>query len=302
MSVKRFLSVSLLLTALVIGSVLYHSGDAKGLELNSYVYKAPINSPQGSMKYELTFENAVNKFSTNIVIGRVSNISEYDKNHDMVTVEVEEELLGKVDQNRIEIYASNYSLETNERYMLFLTEHDSTLYPNEFYVLLNQFVMKIDDADNLLILEDPVKKIFVAPFKDTKYNKLSDTKEYIEKIKDDNIFKNKPKKKVIDKIHDINEQIELSDHIFELTATDIAFANSAKTIVTVELITDKIYKGCKFENIHSILLPASIEEGKTYLIFLQSNEESVSLTARQGSIIEVGTLEYEEVLSILEKQ
>ncbi|MGE5633424.1 MAG: hypothetical protein ACM3TR_20355 [Caulobacteraceae bacterium] len=298
---KKYILIPLLLAALILGLAVYPIGGNEGLELNSFKYKTPINGAQGSMKYELTFDNAVNKFSSNVVIGRVTDASEYDKNHDNVTVEVEEELVGQVEQKVIDVYAANYSLETDGRYMLFLTEHDSAVYPNKFYVLLNQFVIKIDDAENLLLLEDPIKKEYIPPFKDTKYNKLSDAKEYIEKIKDNNIFKDKKKKKVIDRLPDIKEQIDASDHIIELTASNVSYANAAKTIVSVDFTPEKIYKGGGFENINSILLPAGIEEEKTYLIFLVDNEDSISLATRTGSIIEVGTSEYEKALDILEK-
>lgn len=298
---RRNFLIPVLLTALVISFVAFTAGESKGLELNSFHYKAPINGPQGSMKYELTFENAVNKFSSNVIIGRVAGTSEYDKNHDIVTIEVDEQLVGQMDQNTVDVYAANYSLEADGRYMLFLTEYDSALYPNKLYVLLNQFVIKIDDADNLLLLEDPLKKEYISPFKDIKYNKLSDTKEYIKKIKDDNIFKNKPKKNVTDNILDIREKINASDHIIELTAANVTNANAAQTIVSVDLVPEKIYKGGEFENIYSILLPAGIEEGKTYLIFLVNNEDSVSLATRNDSVIESGTEEYEEAMRILEK-
>lgn len=146
-----------------------------------------------------------------------------------------------------------------------------------------------------------MKKSYITPFKDAKYNKLFETKKYIDKIKDDNIFKNKQEKNIIDHAPDINTLIDISNHIIELTATNVAYANTAKTIVSVDLECDKIYKGGEFENINSILLPAGIKEGKAYLIFLINNEESVTLAARNGSVIETGTIEYKEALSIIDK-
>ena len=282
-------------TCLIITNVNYRTE----LTMNDFNYVTPDNGKYGEAKYELTFENVINKLSSDVIIGEVVDSKEYTDTYNMYNIKVEDVLIGNERNELINIYANKLSLEQGSKYILFLRNHDSALYEYPFYVLLNEFVMKINNEGQLSLLENPEAKKFIKPFKEDKYNEINNIEKYIIAIRKDNVFANKVKQKVINKVEDTNELATMSDHIVEIKVLNKNIAGIKENIAIVDFEIAKAYKGGELENVHSLLLPSDVEANNSYLLFLVNNEESVSIATRSGSVVKVGSDEYKEIIKNL---
>lgn len=267
--------------------------------LNTHNYVPPFGAAQGQLKYELTFENVINKYSSNVVVCKVISGEKYSKNKNMYKVEINENLVGEVEGSTIFIHADKDSLIMGKSYLLSLREHDSALQNNVFYVALNQFIIQIDENSNLLLLENSETQEFIKPFKTDKFNNLDNAKAYINEIKKDNMYINNTKKKVIDQAKDVEELIKLSNHIIEISVIDYQISGEVNNIAIVDYDCYKKYKGGNFKNIHSLLLPTNIEKDKKYLLFLVGDNDEVTLATRKGSVLEVGSNEYNNAIKYI---
>lgn len=269
------------------------------LALNTHNYVLAFGAAQGPLKYELTFENVINKYSRNVVVCKIISEEKYSRNKSMYKVEINENLVGEVEGATIYVHADKGSLMIGKSYLLSLREHDSALQNNIFYVALNQFIIQIDENNNLLLLENSEAQKFIKPFKADKFNNLDNAKAYINKIKKDNMYINNPKKKVIDRAKDTEELIKLSSHIIEISVLDYQISGEVNNVAIVDFDCCKKYKGGNFKNMHSLLLPANIEKDKKYLLFLVGDNAEVALAARKGSVLEVGSNEYNNAIKYL---
>jgi len=284
---------------LFMGLFAFNFFKTEEIELNSFNYKNSPDEPLGSLLYDLTFENAVNKFSANVIVGHVNESSYYSDRKSMYSIQVIEDLVGNTESVTINILTNKNILETGEEYILFLNSIDSPVYSEKFYVLLSEFVLKIDNNNQLLRLEDSVNMQYIPPFVDESKNNLTFAKSYINKIKHENIYLKNPKKVVVDEANSLNDLINISDHILEITV--VSAENANETLLAVKYNVNEIYKGGNLTNINYLIMPTGIEEGKKYLIFLSNREESVTLATRKGSIIEEGTDNYENAIRLLER-
>lgn len=293
------LIIASILIALSAGFLIPNAFSHPILALNTHNYVPPFGAAQGQLKYELTFENVINNYSSNVVVCKVISEEKYSKDKDMYKVEINENLVGEVEGATIFIHADKGSLIIGKSYLLSLREHDSVLQNNIFYVALNQFIIQIDENNKLFLLENSETQKFIKPFKVDKFNNLDNVKAYINKIKKDNMYINNAKKKVIDQAKDVEELIKLSNHIVEISVIDYQISGEINNIAIVDYDCYKKYKGGNFENIHSLLLPANIEKDKKYLLFLIGDNAEVALTARKGSVLEVGSDEYNNAIKYL---
>lgn len=272
----------------------------KQLELNSFQYKVPIDGNLGVLEYELTLENIVNKFSSNIVIGEVVNFepSYISNNSYLYSVKVSENVLGDVQTDIIKIESHKLHLEVGNRYLLFLNDYDSVFYPEKFYLTIDEFILKVDEADTLYRLEDPDDKIFIKPFKEEEFNNVANLEKYINEIKHDNYFEKNPDKPVKQKANNIEELINSSDHIVEIRIKNFIEGGN-ETVSAIEFDTRTVYKGSSSEPF--IIVPNdSVKIGEDYLLFLVDKGTIVELTTREGSIINVNSPEYMKIKKYLE--
>lgn len=271
------------------------------IELNSFQYKVPIDGNLGVLDYELTLENAINKFSSNIVIGEIVNFepSYISNNSYLYSVKVSENFLGDVQTDIIKIESHKLHLEVGKRYLLFLNDYDSVFYPEKFYQTIDEFILKVDEADTLYRLEDPENKIFIKPFKEEEFNNVAYLEKYINEIKHDNYFGKNPDKPAKQKANSIEELIDSSDHIVEIRVKNFIEGGN-ETVSAIEFDTKTVYKGNSSEPF--IIVPNdSVKIGEDYLLFLVDKGTIVELTAREGSIINVNSSEYMEIKKDLEK-
>ncbi|MEQ6391253.1 hypothetical protein RZN22_18415 [Bacillaceae bacterium S4-13-58] len=253
---------------------------------------------EGLLFEELTFDNLINKYSSDIVMGTIEEKAPFTNTNNLFTVRVEETLSGNIDSDKIDVYVVDEDLlEIGEKYILFLSENSSTLYSKDFYVQFGQFVLKVSNDDNILRLVNTETNEYVEPFVDDEYNKVNSLSEY---IKEKTRNKKNPDKasKAIDKASSIKELNSMSNHIIEINAIRVEPIKNNLSMVEFDLI--KTYKGGKLNNVHALLLPDNeVEQGKTYLLFLKNNGESVTLATREGSIIEKNDMEYGKVMKSL---
>lgn len=271
-------------------------------ELSSFQYKVPSGGSRGLSTYELTLENMVNKLSSNIVIGEVIDFepSYVSESSYLYSVKVSENVLGDVNADIIKINTHNLNLEIGNSYLLFLYGFDSTLYPEKFYITNDEFILKIDETGTVYRLEDPENKIYIKPFKEEEFNNVANLKKYINEIKHDNYYVKNPSKPAKQKANIIGELISSSDHIIEINVKKIVEGN--ETLSAIEFDTKAVYKGGNFENLYTIAVPeGSVELGGDYLLFLVDNGQSVKLSTREGSIVNINSPEYLNIKKDLEK-
>lgn len=298
-SKKLIASIMIVVSVLLIAFTFNLS---KKPEMNTLNYFNPSSVVHGELKYELNFENAVTKLASHIIVGTPESIHDLNEAYDMIDVKVQECLMGDLKNDRISVRARKSALNMDGNYILFINTYDSPLFKNELYTLVSEYVMKVDKGDSVLLVENPVEKKYIKPFKEEKYNNVASIKASINEIKHKNIHKNK--EAVVNKPSDINQLISISDHIFEITVTNvenIQSMNDNTMLSSVSYKIDKNYKGEGMEEQHRLLLPDNIMVGKKYLLFYKNKDESIVLATREGSIVEVGSQEYDKVVKALNK-
>lgn len=285
------LIVIIVAAVLIIFNIL--QPQASDLEL---VHVEQHSKAEGLLFEELTFDNLVNKYSSDIVMGTVEEKLPFTNTNNLFTVKVEDTLSGNIDSDIIEVYVADEELlEIGEKYILFLTENSSTLYSKDFYVQFGQFILKIEN-DHVLRLVNIETNEYVEPFVDGKYNKTDSLRQYIKEKAKNKIPDVAPK--AVEQASSIKELYSLSDHIIEISANQVEPIKNNLSMVKFDL--NKTYKGGELKNIHAFLLPDNaVVAGKTYLLFLKNNGESVTLATREGSIIEKNNNEYEKVIKSL---
>ncbi|RTR36090.1 hypothetical protein EKG37_00600 [Robertmurraya yapensis] len=293
MNRKLYFGLIVIIGAVILILFIIHQLEASDLEL---VQVEQHSNAQGLLLEELTFDNIVNKYSTDIVVGTVEEKSPFTNTNNLFKVMVEDTLTGDIDNEKIEVYVADEELlEIGEKYILFLSENSSTLYSKVFYVQFGQFILKVENND-VLRLVNIEKKEYVEPFVDDKYNKKDSLSQYI-KEKTKNKVPDEASK-AVDRASSIKELHSLSDHIIEIRAIQVEPIKNNLSMVKFDLI--KSYKGGELKNVHALLLPDNaVESGKNYLIFLRNNGESVTLATREDSIVEKNDLEFGKIIESL---
>lgn len=258
-----------------------------------------VGLAQGLYHDEFTFDNIINKFSTHIAAGTVIDSAPLSETRTLFTVQLEQTLAGHFDHDQALVYVvDDRSLQLGEKYLLFLSEFSSTLYEQDFFVALEEFILKIENGIVHRLI-DPELNEFVLPFADHEYNHYEQLIEYIsQNVKQRNMLPTGSK--AVEEYASLDELQENSDHIFEIRAEDVLPVNNNLALVDYEII--QTYKGGELNNVYYLLLPDSVEKNDVYLLFLKEDPSgSVTLSTRKGSIIQKDSTEYEEVVQTLKK-
>lgn len=265
----------------------------KDTAVNSGVY--------GLRKYELTYENLINKMSTNVLIGVVTGKEVLNNEKEVFKVSVQEQILGETNSKEILIYSSNDNfLELEQKYFFILSEHSSSVYDKDFYVQDREFVLKVLNDGSLERLIDVYEKKYEAPFINNKYNKVDELVSY---TKENFSKKNNAHSKAIKKIDSNQKLADASDHIIEIKIQKVIDVDNGLVIVDFEII--KKHKNGNLDNgaiKHSMVLPQRvIGSDKEYLVFLtESYDTSVTLTTRENSIIAKSDSLYNTIIEEIE--
>lgn len=268
---------------------------SKNLDLNEIHMKKQVH---GITEYKMNLENAIEKYSDHMVLGKVVSLDKLNNSRDVYKVKVNDTVLGDTPEEILVYAAEKNILDINKEYLLFISDFSSNLYDKDFYVLNEEFVIKVQENGDLKRLKDVFKKTYVPPFIDDKYNNYQELKKHIQS----NYKKDKGNgngKKAIDKLSE-KQLIAKADHIIKIKVTNITTVNNG--LALVDYAITNAYKNGNLRNNHSLLLPNILKEGKEYLIFLNNREkdpESVTLTTRQNSIFEEGSKQYKSIVKSL---
>lgn len=231
---------------------------------------AKVNS-QNSYVEEMKSIDDVVGASSNIIIGTVIEKEAFSDFTDKYLVSVDKNIKGAANADGIDVYETKETLKVGDKYILFLQYHESVLYPNPTYTSVNkECIVKV--VNNKLIGNSK----FVSESLD-----LDRLVQNIESS--NNIAANLAKKyNIINKYETLDEQIENSDYILVITPISINKSNKYVSLVTAK--AEAKLKGNVSDELE-LILPADIQEGKKYIVFLRHNSDILELVAREGSII-----------------
>ncbi|MGE8207546.1 hypothetical protein ACQKP0_24035 [Heyndrickxia sp. NPDC080065] len=287
---KKQLGFGIVILLCLIGIFVFNFSFAKSdLKLNPIEMK---KSNMGILNEKLTFKNVM-KTTNEVLVGRVIGLDELNESRKVYNVAVEDDILGET-QNEVLVYVGEELLEQGSKYVFFLQPLSSTVYEKDFYVQHPEFIIKIGDNGELSRLANAYEFTYEKPFTDEKYNQLSTLKSFIKKNFKQNVSENQS----VIQYKNKEQLLQQSDLVMEILINEI---DDDRGISIVHFVVLKKYKGDKDD--FDILLPTNqIKQGNKYLIFLKENEDgSPTLTTRNGSLIEVGTSQYNDTIKLINK-
>jgi len=290
--------ITLICLVVTVGGIIFFNHTAssytdiaiKDTEVNSGVHAI--------RKFDLTYENLINKGSTNVLVGIVTGKEVLNNDKEVFKVSVMEQILGETNSKEILVYASNDNLlELEEKYFLLLSEHSSSVYDKDFYVQDTDFVLKVLNDGSLARLIDVYEKKYEAPFVKNKYNNINELILYTE---ENFKKKNNSHSKAIKNLDSTQKLADKSDHIIEINILDIINTDNGLAIVDFEIT--KKYKNGNLDNganKHSMILPQkSVISDDEYLVFLtERHDTSVTLTTRENSLIAKSDSLYKTIIN-----
>ncbi|NNV04517.1 MULTISPECIES: hypothetical protein [Brevibacillus] len=211
------------------------------------------------------------KASDHVVIGEVVDEAKFSStNTYRYTVAVKTELKGNVNAKSIDVYEAKDALKKGKEYLLFLEYWEHELYPRPVYTPIGEETIIEIDKNQLRGNENIVMN-----------RKKDDMVTYIQNSPE---AKRLTKKNVhiVEKASSTEELIDQSDFVLHVMPVEVVHENEYVKTVTADIL--QAYKGELDQDSAIINLPADVEVGKEYLVFLKG-EKDFRLTTRQGSVI-----------------
>lgn len=212
-----------------------------------------------------------------IVVGKTVSEEQFSSNSYKYIFAVDNYLKGDAYSDRIEVYESKsivhkaeVKIEFGNEYLLFLDYYESELWPNPSHASMTEYSnIKINgnsligdsrfignmDRDQLIdyILKSPLLTVTTQRDYDIK-----------------------------DEAKDVEDLINSSDYIIYIKVLDVEFLN--QNVASAGHLIIERFKGGRL-GMGRLFLPADIEAGEEYLIFLRDRNSSKTLTTRNGSVI-----------------
>lgn len=235
-----------------------------------------------------TFEtlDQVIEFADNIVLGTIVLVEDFSDTVSKYTLAVDKNFKFDLDAQHIDVYEDKGKLITGSSYLLFLEELNHPLYSENSYTSFEKdMIIKIDRSlivtdHKLLSKEKDLESIIKLISKSDKNVKVQ-KKDYV----------------VLNKLNTITDLVKESDYILHVIPTELTGHNKNVTEVKANIIQQ--YKGLQLGDEISIFLPSEVQSLTEYMIFLKEYDGTLLPTTRKGSIIEIGTSEFEEALNQL---
>lgn len=294
--------IAILSLGLIVGGIIFflqQNTSNKDLAITETEVNSSIH---GIRKYDLTYQNLIDKGSSNVLIGTILGKELLNEDTEVYRVSVEEQVLGETNNEEILIYASTENMyEVGEKYYLILSEFNSSIYEKDFYVQDAEFVLKISDNGKLKRIINFDNKEYEDPFVDSKYN---DVDELVLFTKKNFPEKNPSNSKTKEKIDSTQMLVDQSDHVIEINVLDVVDTDNGLAIVDFEII--KSYKNGNLDNgasIHGMILPQKlVSQNMEYLVFLTERADtSVTLTTRENSIFAKNDESYNSIVKEIDK-
>lgn len=240
----------------------------------------------GLSEGEITLKDLM-KDTDQVALGKVTGKTTLNEEREVFEVSVEESIIGEV-SNEILVYVHEDLLKEGEKYLLFLQPYFSTLYDEDFYTIQSDVIINIDSNNRLNRLVNSFDEEFIQPFEDDEYNDVSNFTKFLKKH-----YKAKKSPKMnVREFTNYKDLYKEADYVIEIQVTNIDNVNGL-AIVNYDLI--KTYKG-KDKEFNLILPTKEVSRNENYLLFLTSEEDTYRLTTREGSIVKIGTDEYDEAI------
>lgn len=212
---------------------------------------------------------------THAALIQVENIQAYE-NDSIYTCSVINLLAGQLDSGTIHVLNPSGFYEKGEQYLLFFICHSRPEWPYDVYLPFDPYSFRVNgqDIDCFQGIDDiTFERTYVKPFRKPEHNRLSVLTNYIRK------HANEVKRCTTVSDHeDIDYLIRMSDVIVEIKTKEKHPGNILADYMTYEVT--KKYQGRHPG--HMLLFPQTMEENKSYLVFLKDNGWSYELMARDS--------------------
>lgn len=257
----------------------------KSSSVNAVTPKSTANEhifvEEGQYLFRINTLGELVENADNIIIGKMLSSELIDnmgtRRYEFLVIR---ELKGAVSTKTIDVYANDGTYEEGNKYLLFLESDNIEIYPRTIYVSVSQEVVinlskkSIEGETKSLLAKNLGKKLIDE----------NDFISTITKLPQNKIFKHVVKP-VKEKSKDKKERVQNANTVILITPTAINFENKNAKIVKFNL--EKVFKG-KINQNQPFALPASVELGKKYLVFLNIDEDGTyKLSTREDSVVEV---------------
>lgn len=287
---KKWLSLASLgfLSALIIVFFVINKKDKITLtEVNM------VSSTMGVLEKELTFSSLMEDANA-VVVGKVVGTTLLNGEKPALSVKIQEHIYGETDDDTVLVYLDEELVEQDETYVFFLEPFDSPIYDDFFYLNHPEFIIKLEENNQLLRLKDAFEKTYEQPFVETKYNTLTGLKQYIH----ENIKPKPPYVPIPSEINDLQELMDESDIVAEITIDKIENEGSISVVNYTVLET---YKGKL--HVEDLLLPShKIKQNGQYIIFLKKDDGEWLLTTRHNSLVSTNDENYHDYITFVQGQ
>lgn len=214
------------------------------------------------------------KYSDLVIIGTVLSSEEIDDMQLKHTVSMDKCLKGNVDSTDIDVYEVKNKLQSDKQYILFLGCFDSTLYPRAVYTSI--------DKDNIFEISN-------GKIKTNSENAISKKEEHADNIIksiENSLYLKSQTTKIVKKAKESDSTknlIESSDYVVKVSINKVVNINKYVSLINVNIIEQ--YKGDLGKR-DEFYVPTGLTTENEYLLFFQETEDgSINLTSRKGSII-----------------
>ena len=235
---------------------------------------------------EPTFENHVIYLSSNVIVGTVLTTPLEGASVGFYDVRVEENILSRMAEGTVKVYAENGLFEVGETYLMLLSRFAATVYPFDVYVADLDFTFRVDaPSDQVMRLVDPAERVFIAPFQEPRYNSLSRLRQYIRSLAPANQVR--------------SSLIYMADHILLIEVVSSELISNGM-LTRAGFIALEEFKGEGTHGANCLLLPPDALVNQRHLVFLVEAEDGgVTWATRRGSVVAETDLGFSPLLEKL---
>lgn len=267
------------------------SNSNQPLEVNEFSFYNPLLDNALSI-LEPTLENTVSLLDY-AVIGEIDDLLIKDTNMSFYRFRVIDQLFGEKITNDLIITTHYAELDVGSTYLLFLNFEQFTTLPFDFYYATPFWLLKVEN-NRVRLLTDTRDNTYLVPFKDDKYNQLPHLTEYIIQLHQERPPSRNEKDPFIETAS-FEELVDLSDFI-GIIRVEVTIPLMLGSVSADEYEIISTYKSPSAEMPSLLVLPAGIEAGQEYLVFIQG----ISPTARHGSVFSKTDAEFDSFLERLQ--
>jgi len=298
------IAVAVLLVSVVVYSAVTVFFPTRRLALTKF--HGPSGGAVFGLSYvEPTFENHVIYLSSNVIVGTVLTTPLEGASVGFYDVRVEENILSRMAESTIKVYAENKLFEVGETYLMLLSRFAATVYPFDFYVADLEFTFGVDvPSGQVMRLVDPAERVFIAPFQDPQYNSFSRLREYIRslapanQVRSSRFLRNRDAQ-VLEEAPSHAALINMADHILLIEVVSSELISNGM-LTRAGFITLEEFKGEGTHGAYSLLLPPDALANQRHLVFLVEAEDGgVTWATRRGSIVADDDPEFSPLLEKL---